>query len=158
MHTVRYAIDDNRELICLCKNPPLTENLSLRIELNALPGMLSPINKAICKKHDCFWYFPKTKDHDVYKIKIVMVCFISLLLRFVYKLMSVQWNKRKLRHKYPVTDMDRPLELQELEAPKFPDNRQLRMAWLSGQGTGQFYPPPPPDIFLVLISVTHRKY
>ena len=37
MHTTRYAIDDNREVLCLCTDLQLTENLSLNIELDTLP-------------------------------------------------------------------------------------------------------------------------
>ena len=43
---------------------------------------------------------------------------------------------------------DSPLGLQEFEAPRFPDNRHLKVARLSGQGTHCFYrtPLPPGDI------------
>ena len=37
MHTARYAPDDNREGLCLCADLQLTENVSLSIELDALP-------------------------------------------------------------------------------------------------------------------------
>ena len=37
MHAARYATDDNREVIFLCTDLQLEENLSLGIELDALP-------------------------------------------------------------------------------------------------------------------------
>jgi hypothetical protein len=52
--------------------------------------------------------------------------------------------------------MDRPLELQEFEALRFPDNQHLRLARLPGKGTGCIYPSR--EVFLVLISVADRKY
>jgi len=43
---------------------------------------------------------------------------------------------------------DSPLGLQEFDAPRLPDNRHMKVARLSGQGTGRFYrtPLPPGDI------------
>jgi len=37
MHSARYATDGNREWLCLCTHLQLTENLSLSLELDALP-------------------------------------------------------------------------------------------------------------------------
>jgi len=37
MPTARYATDDNSEVLCLCTDLQITENLSLSIELDPLP-------------------------------------------------------------------------------------------------------------------------
>ena len=47
--------------------------------------------------------------------------------------------------------MDRPLWLQEVEAPKFQDSRQTKVVSLSALSIGRLYPTQ--EIFLVLISV-----
>ena len=51
----------------------------------------------------------------------------------------------------PVTGLDRPLGFQEVEAPRFLDNRHLKVARLSALGTGRLYPTH--ETTLVLISV-----
>jgi hypothetical protein len=47
----------------------------------------------------------------------------------------------------------RLLGFQEVEAPRFVDNRHMKVVGLSALCTGRLYPPPPQEIFLVLISV-----
>jgi len=55
----------------------------------------------------------------------------------------MQYNKVKQSHY-------RPSGFQEVEVPKFQDNRQMKVVRLSALCTGRLYPQ---EIFLVLISV-----
>jgi hypothetical protein len=41
----------------------------------------------------------------------------------------------------PYAGLGRPLGVQEDEAPRFQDNRRMRVARLSAVGTGRLYPP-----------------
>ena len=40
-----------------------------------------------------------------------------------------------------VTSLDRPLGFQVVEAPRFQDNRQMNVIWLSALRTGRLYHP-----------------
>jgi hypothetical protein len=55
----------------------------------------------------------------------------------------------------PITGLDRHSVFQEVGAPRFSDNRHMYVVSLSELRIGRLYPPPtpPPEIFLVLISV-----
>jgi hypothetical protein len=62
---------------------------------------------------------------------------------------NIKWK----RSSNPSTGQDRPWGFQEVEAPRFLDNRHMKVIRLPPLGTGCLYPPPPPrqEIFLVLI-------
>jgi len=52
----------------------------------------------------------------------------------------------------PITGLDSPWGFQEVEAPRFQDNRPMKVARLSALRTDRLYPPPK-EMFMVLISV-----
>ena len=54
------------------------------------------------------------------------------------------------RQSNPITGLDRPRGFQEVEAPKFQDNRHIKVVGLSALRTCRFTPK---EIFLVLIYV-----
>jgi hypothetical protein len=53
-----------------------------------------------------------------------------------------------VRQSNPITGQDRPLELQEFEAPRFLDNRHMKIVRLSGLRTGRLYPQEIPVVFI----------
>ena len=75
-------------------------------------------------------------------IEWMKVCFVSIFYSF-----SVSVFVYKIS---PITGLDRPWGFQEVEAPRFQDNRHMKVVRLSVLCTGHLYPR---EIYLVLISV-----
>jgi hypothetical protein len=48
---------------------------------------------------------------------------------------------KKKRYSNPITNLDRPLGFQEVEAHRFLDNRHMKVVRLSALHTGRLYPP-----------------
>jgi hypothetical protein len=62
-------------------------------------------------------------------------------------------NNARCKKSNPITGLDRPWGFQEVEAPRFQDNKHIKVVRLSALRTGRLTPPPPQEIFLVLITV-----
>jgi hypothetical protein len=60
-------------------------------------------------------------------------CDVVLLIMFRYYLACERWSN-------PITCLDRPWGFQEVEAPRFQDNRHIKVISLSALGTGRLYP------------------
>jgi hypothetical protein len=50
-------------------------------------------------------------------------------------------RRSKVVKSSPITGLDRPEEFQEVEAPRFQDNRHIKVVRLSALRTGRLYPP-----------------
>jgi hypothetical protein len=76
-----------------------------------------------------------------------------LHLRFRYEYFNVLITPQVKLKSNPCAGLDRPCGLQEVEAPRFQDNRHMQVVWLSALGIGLLYPPPPQEIILLLVSL-----
>ena len=83
---------------------------------------------------------------------ILKICFLLKAIKSLHVLMHVmrEYDRRKVKASNPITGLDRPWGFQEVEAPRFQDNRHMSVVRLSTLRTGRIYPQ---EIFLVLISV-----
>jgi hypothetical protein len=55
------------------------------------------------------------------------------------EILTIQFIKQRRNNR--ITGLNRPLEFQEVEAPRVPDNRRMKVVRLSTLRTGRLYPP-----------------
>jgi hypothetical protein len=99
---------------------------------------------------------PKIYRREIYHTRYLSVCKTNYVTeRSLYFTQPVIKQKGisqlKLRRLgYTITGLDRPLGLQEVETPRFLDNRHMKAVRLSASSIGHLYHH---DIFLLLFSV-----
>jgi len=74
-----------------------------------------------------------------FKQILFIMSVLKLSRRIVFNLGST-WSLNVLFKSNPITDLDRPWGFQEVQAPRFQDNRHMKVVRLSALGTGRLYP------------------
>jgi len=88
--------------------------------------------------------------------QISFLCLCSLTMTSTAKTICSRIGDRQIKEQgtlkknHPVTGLNRPWRFQEVKAPRFQDNRYMKLVRLSALSTGRLYSQ---EIFLALISV-----
>ena len=69
----------------------------------------------------------------IYKTHTIATLVISTTKRRVISYMQEPLKGKAI----PITGLDRPWGFQEVEAPRFQDNRHMKVVWLSALRTGR---------------------
>jgi hypothetical protein len=107
---------------------------------------------ALCRKPDwqgiVFSFYILLSHTNTEEILLIYI-YIYIQHVCVCMCVCVCRNGKYVKKSNPITGLDRPLGFQEVEAPRFLDNQNMKAVRLSALLTGRRYPPPQ-EIFLGL--------